>query len=577
LALHLALALDRWATARRARETKTGQQSWKQLLALAGAVDPDPWRGALRETVAAGGTKEELEKLTKSAPMLELPAATLQLLANFLQRQGATELAVEVLRTAQQRNPADFWINHELATALTKTKWPAPERAIGYYRAALAIRPQSPGVYLNLGAGLQSIGLLDQAIACYQQAIELKKDYAEAHNNLGNALGLKGRTDEAMTSLQEALRLKPELDEAHSNLGIVFGEKGRLDDAILCFQEASRLKPDDGEYHSNLGNALREKGRRDDAILCFKEAIRCFEKAIGLNKNLAFAHRDLGMTLREQGKLDAAIAAYCKASELKPDWAEPHYSIGIALRQQNKLEEAIAAYRKAVALKPDYPTAHCNLGSALRDNGEFAEALSHLKRGHEQGSRNPSWRYPSAQWVKECERLVALDARLSRVLAGEQTVADVRERISFADICYRKRQFELATRFFEEALAADSALAEDLKRGHRYNAACTAALASYGRGKDAGKLAEPERARLRRMALAWLRADLTAWGKLLDLDPDQPRSAIQKQMQHWQQDPDFVGVRGPDALARLPKAERQDWERLWEDVATLRRKAAGSK
>jgi hypothetical protein len=38
-------------------------------------------------------------------------------------------------------------------------------------------------------------------------------------------------------------------------------------------------------------------------------------------------------------------------------------------------------------------------------------------------------------------------------------------------------------------------------------------------------------------------------------------------MQHWQHDPDFNGVRGPDALARLPEAEREDWRKLWDDVA----------
>src|SRR5262249_36834515 len=35
----------------------------------------------------------------------------------------------------------------------------------------------------------------------------------------------------------------------------------------------------------------------------------------------------------------------------------------------------------------------------------------------------------------------------------------------------------------------------------------------------------------------------------------------------WLEVPDFAGVRGPDALARLPKAERQEWQKLWAEVA----------
>jgi hypothetical protein len=37
----------------------------------------------------------------------------------------------------------------------------------------------------------------------------------------------------------------------------------------------------------------------------------------------------------------------------------------------------------------------------------------------------------------------------------------------------------------------------------------------------------------------------------------------------WQRDPAFAGVRGPDALAKLPAPEREVWRRLWADVATL--------
>jgi len=47
-------------------------------------------------------------------------------------------------------------------------------------------------------------------------------------------------------------------------------------------------------------------------------------------------------------------------------------------------------------------------------------------------------------------------------------------------------------------------------------------------------------------------------------------------MQHWQQDTDFTNVRG-DALAKLPEAERNEWRKLWEDVAELLKKAQEKK
>jgi hypothetical protein len=44
-------------------------------------------------------------------------------------------------------------------------------------------------------------------------------------------------------------------------------------------------------------------------------------------------------------------------------------------------------------------------------------------------------------------------------------------------------------------------------------------------------------------------------------------------MRHWLDDPDFAGVRGPEALANLPEADRQPWEKVWKDVADLLEKA----
>jgi hypothetical protein len=59
----------------------------------------------------------------------------------------------------------------------------------------------------------------------------------------------------------------------------------------------------------------------------------------------------------------------------------------------------------------------------------------------------------------------------------------------------------------------------------------------------------------------------------LDKEADKARPVIVQQMQHWLRDPDFAGMRGPEALGRLPEAERQKWQRLWQEVEDLRQRA----
>jgi serine/threonine-protein kinase len=132
-----------------------------------------------------------------------------------------------------------------------------------------------------------------------------------------------------------------------------------------------------------------------------------------------------------------------------------------------------------------------------------------------------------------------------------------------------------AARWYTDAFAADPRLANDLSSGHRYNAACAAALAGCGQGKDSATTDTAERRRLRRQGHDWLRADLGAWRRQLDQAPDKVRPAVAQQMQHWLRDADLAGVCGPDALAKLPEAEREGWRQLWADVAATLAKAQG--
>jgi hypothetical protein len=136
--------------------------------------------------------------------------------------------------------------------------------------------------------------------------------------------------------------------------------------------------------------------------------------------------------------------------------------------------------------------------------------------------------------------------------------------------------FVAAARGYAEAFTADPHLLAGRPGGHRYDAACVAALAGCGQGRDAADLDEKSRAGFRRQALDWLRAELEARRRLLEQEPIEAGQTVAEQMQTWLVDPDFAGVRGAEALARLPEDERQAWQLLWADVAATRARAQGT-
>ena len=237
----------------------------------------------------------------------------------------------------------------------------------------------------------------------------------------------------------------------------------------------------------------------------WEEAIACYQKAIELDPKLAKAHYNLGLALADKGQLDEAIASYKKALAIDPKHAMAHYDLGIALVRTAQVDEAIVWYKKAIALDPKYAEAHCNLGQAFRTQGRFAEALAAVQRGHELGTKRPGWPYPSAEWVRQAENMAAMESKLPAFLRGEFQPKDATERLGLAGVCQAKKLHSAAMQLYAEAFAADATLADDLKAGHRYDAACFAARAAAGEVENPAKLDNKERTRLRQQALDWLR------------------------------------------------------------------------
>ncbi len=265
----------------------------------------------------------------------------------------------------------------------------------------------------NLGIALKAQGKLDEAIAEFREAIRVQPDHAMAHNNLGVALENQGKFDDAIAEYHQAIRLQPDDAKAHSNLGwLLYAIKHDNDDAIAESRAAIRLKPDFAMAHNNLGIALKAQGKLDEAVMEYRTAI-----GLKPDDELAWkVNTNLGYVLRVQGKMDEAATAYGEALRLKPDNAAVYYDLGAVLQAQDKLAGASDAYRAAIRLKPDHAEAHCNLGLLLLGkNRADAEALALLRRGHELGSKQANWRYPSAEWVRQAERAAARSAELPAI------------------------------------------------------------------------------------------------------------------------------------------------------------------
>jgi tetratricopeptide (TPR) repeat protein len=236
------------------------------------------------------------------------------------------------------------------------------------------------------------------------------------------------------------------------------------------------------------------------------------------------------------------------------------------------LDEAIACYRKVIELDLKYAFAHNNLGSALQAKGQLDEAIACYREAIKLDPKNAL----AQTQLAKAQQLAAARDKLPAFQDGSYTPGSNEERLGLAQWCRIRKLDATSTRLYAEAFAADPKLADDLKAGHRYNAARSAALAAAGIGEEAATLDDRGRARLGKQALDWLRADLALWTKQLASGTPADRAGVSRAMTRWQQDPDFAGIRGPEALAQLSAGERTECEALWREVEALTDRAQES-
>jgi hypothetical protein len=208
-----------------------------------------------------------------------------------------------------------------------------------------------------------------------------------------------------------------------------------------------------------------------------------------------------------------------------------------------------------IALHPQHPGGYEMLGKYYLQSGDHRAALAALRKSKE--FKSPDYPMQAATYeIPMLEAEASWEAKLPGVLRGEIKPANIAEIQSLASYCATfEKKFALATRVVIDASKADPHVLDGWFFVAKF--AGWAAQASAGHGADGASLTDAERAAFRRQAFVWLR-DMR--------DQQAKKGALANLRVYFHTIRDLSPVRDTKELAKLPPAERAEWEELWESL-----------
>jgi serine/threonine protein kinase/Flp pilus assembly protein TadD len=432
------------------------QRLEKALLAAEPADTFRPrWRAAARRRDGA-----ELVGLTKDPSLQHLGPAAMVDMALDLQELKEWDAAEGLLRAAQERDPGDFWANHDLGRALLFSQtFTRSEEAIGFLRVALALRSDSAVVHHNLGAAFYFKRDFDGAIREYRSALQIDPNYAEAHVHLGHAWKAKGKQGRAFSEFEaaireyrKAIRIDPADAAAHYNLGQALWEKRDVEGALKEFRSAVQIIPNDAGSHNYLGLALQDKGRLDNAIAEFREAVR-------INPQYAMFRNHLAGALYDKHDLDGAIREWQAAVRTDPKCALVHRNLGMGLAAKGDREGAIREYRQAIHLEPTDMQTYVNLAELALTGTDQEKIIQELRTAlRTEPELAPVRQYFLNAWAWRLATSPAANARDPRraIALAKEAIASAPREICFIGTLgvanYRNGDYLAATTELEKSI-----------------------------------------------------------------------------------------------------------------------------
>jgi tetratricopeptide (TPR) repeat protein len=219
--------------------------------------------------------------------------------------------------------------------------------AAGEYRQAwdavqeaLGTNPLDPALLRLAGRAAMELGK-DEAVEYFQRAVALDPNDPDGWRELGDALAYDGRPSEAGQALHRAVRLRPEDTAALVSLGHASLASGHRERAITYLNRALEGDPENTVALGGLVTAYRSLGRPVEALEAAKQVAKAAPDDV-------FAALDVAELSLELGRPEAT-AAFGRLREVDDDPEHEVYAYHGMIESELKRD----SWRRALDLAVD--------------------------------------------------------------------------------------------------------------------------------------------------------------------------------------------------------------------------------
>src|SRR5262249_11029336 len=250
---------------------------------------------------------------------------------------------LDLARHVQFAHSGDFWANHQLGYDLRELGKHA--EAVRYYTAALALRPDNPGVLLNRANALHRAGELEAAAGDLQRAVAVAPGYAGAYVNLGIVLGEQKKLEEAITAFRKAEEAfekygaQGNIGHQARHLGFMLEDLKRYAGAEEAFQKAVKV------FEELSAKAPNEPWNQHFVA----DSYRRIAKVLVADKRVRDGEQYYRMAIETHEKREARFPGFLHASPFNhAEWVTCYVDLASLLASSDRGKEAKALYKRAL-------------------------------------------------------------------------------------------------------------------------------------------------------------------------------------------------------------------------------------